>query len=174
MCHAVCSLGLETLLGSLCCLEGPTRHVKRRLAFLTIMTCHRLCSGWRRTPAVRMGSPPLVHTWAAWPGLDLSKGAWCLGLARRSLLQFEALSFLVKREEERGLLRPFFTFFPLVKGVNPLKCFHRIRADVEDSHQMPPKGLRLTGNHFICMPAGCTHPSPSEGFVYFLLCLTMA
>lgn len=107
MCHTVCSLGLETLLGSLCCPEGPIKHVKRHLAFLTIVTCHRLCSGWCRTPVVRTGPPHLVHTWAAWLGLDLSKGAWCPGLTCRSPLQFETLSFLVKREEERGLPRPF-------------------------------------------------------------------
>lgn len=107
LCHAVCSLGLEILLGGLCCLEGPIKHVKRHLAFLNVMACHCLCSGWRRTPAVRTGPPLLAHTWAAWPGLDLSKGVWCLGLTCRSPLQFEALSFLVKRKEERGLPRSF-------------------------------------------------------------------
>lgn len=60
---------------------------------------------WCRTSAGRSGPPPLVHTWAARAGLGLGKGAWYPGPFVGVPFSLKLCPFLLKRKEERGLLR---------------------------------------------------------------------
>lgn len=130
------------MVGSLCCPEGLIKPVKRHMAFLTVIACHRLCSRWCRTS-------PLGHTWAAGPGLGLGRYTGCLGPTQRSCLQSEALYLL----SGKGLPRPF---PPSPSSVDLIHWsgLCQIIARGKDSNQIPPDGK----------PTGCHHPSPSEGF----------